>query len=70
MKWRFIDGTAAPHERSLCSQRRWADIVIWASTPLKHRVSKHLERRGDDRVITVDRRGIAALTEAVIANLA
>ena len=71
VEWRFIDGTAAPHERSLRSQRKWADIiVVWASTPLKHRVSKHFEGRGEDRVITVDRRGIAALAEAVIANLA
>lgn len=44
--------------------------MVWASTPLEHRVSKHFEDRGDDRVITVDRRGIAALAEAVIANLA
>ena len=71
VEWRFIDGTAAPHERSLRSQRKWADIiVIWASTPLKHRVSKHFEGRGDDRVITVDRRSLAAMAEAVIANLA
>ena len=71
VEWRFIDGTVAAHERSLRSQRKWADIiVVWASTPLKHRVSKHFEGRGDDRVITVDRRGIAALAEAVIANLA
>ena len=71
VEWRFIDGTAAPHERSLRSQRQWADIiVVWASTPLKHRVSRHFEGRGDDRVIIVDRRGIAALAEAVIAHLA
>ncbi len=71
VEWRFVDGTAAPHERSLRSQRQWADIiVIWASTPLKHRVSRHFEGRGDDRVITVGRRGIAALAEAVIAYLA
>ena len=44
--------------------------MIWASTPLKHRFSKHFEGRGDDRVITVDRRGIAAMAAAVIANLA
>ena len=60
-----------PQERSLRSQRIGEDIiVVWASTPLEHRVSKHDEGRGDDRVITVDRRGIAALAEAVIANLA
>ena len=40
-------------------------IVIWASTPLKHRVSKHFEG-GGDRVITVGRRGIAAPAVAVI----
>ena len=44
--------------------------MVWASTPLERRVSKHFEGRGDDRVITVYRRGIAALAEAVIANLA
>ena len=60
-----------PQERSLRSQRIWEDIiVVWASTPFEHRVSKHFEGRGDDRVITVDRRGIAAPAEAVIANLA
>ena len=47
VEWRFVDGTAAPHERSLRSQRRRADItVIWASTPLKHRVSKHFRSQG------------------------
>ena len=71
VEWRFIDGTAAPHERSLRSQRKWADIImIWASTPLKHRVSKHFEGKGDDRAITVDWRGIAALADAVITYLA
>ena len=42
--------------------------MVWASTPLERRASKHFEGRGDDRVITVYRRGIAALAEAVIAN--
>ena len=44
--------------------------MVWASTPLERRVSKHFEGRGDDRVITVDRRGIAAPAEAFIADLA
>ena len=60
-----------PQERSLRNQRIGEDIIVfWTGKPLEHRVSKHFESRGYDRVITVDRRGIAAPAEAVIANLA
>ena len=70
IEWRFIDGTVARDDRYYRSDRNWANIiVIWSSTPLDHRVSKHFTGRSDDRVITADRRSIAALCQSVIRRL-
>ena len=68
--WQFVDGKAARPDRLLRSHREWAEIIVlWASTILDHRVSAHFPARGDDRVITVPRRGIAALADAVTRHV-
>ena len=68
--WRLVDGTRSKDDRYFRHNRRWAEIiVIWGSTVLDHRVSSHFESKGDDRVITVTRRSIGALAEAVVEHL-
>ena len=70
IEWRFVDGTRSKDDRYFRPARRWADIiVIWGSTVLDHRVSSHFEAKGDSRVITVTRRSIGALAEAVVEHL-
>ena len=70
IEWRFVDGTRSKDDRYFRPARRWADIiVIWGSTVLDHRVSSHFEAKGDARVITVTRRSIGALAEAVVEHL-
>lgn len=70
VEWRFVDGTKSKDDRYFRPARRWADIiVIWGSTVLDHKVSSHFEGRGDDRVITVTRRSIGALADAVVEHL-
>ena len=68
--WRFVDGKVAREDRYYQPHRDWADIiVIWQSTPLDHRVSAHFDGKGDARVITVRRRGVAALAGEVVRHL-
>ena len=68
--WRFVDGKVAREDRYYQPHRDWADIiVIWQSTPLDHRVSAHFDGKGDGRVITVRRRGVAALAGEVVRHL-
>ena len=70
VEWRFVDGTRSKDDRYFRHNRRWAEIiVIWGSTVLDHRVSSHFDGRGDSRVITVTRRSIGALAEAVVEHL-
>ena len=70
VEWRFVDGTRSKDDRYFRHNRRWAEIiVIWGSTVLDHRVSSHFESKGDDRVITVTRRSIGALADAVVEHL-
>ena len=70
IEWRFVDGTKSKDDRYFRPAHRWADIiVIWGSTVLDHRVSSHFEAKGDARVITVTRRSIGALAEAVVEHL-
>ena len=70
IEWRFVDGTRSKDDRYFRPARRWAEvIVIWGSTVLDHRVSSHFEGKGDARVITVTRRSIGALAEAVVQHL-
>ena len=70
IEWRFVDGTVARDDRYYQPKRDWAHIiVIWQSTPLDHRVSAHFDGKGDERVITVRRRGVAALAGEVVRHL-
>lgn len=70
VEWRFVDGKVAREDRYYQPHRDWADIiVIWQSTPLDHRVSAHFDGKGDARVITVRRRGVAALAGEVVRHL-
>ena len=70
IEWRFVDGKVARDDRYYQPHRDWAQIiVIWQSTPLDHRVSAHFDGKGDERVITVRRRGVAALAGEVVRHL-
>ena len=70
IEWRFVDGKVARDDRYYRPHRQWADIiVIWQSTPLDHRVSEHFDGKGDDRIITVRRRGVAALSGEIVRHL-
>ena len=70
VEWRFIEGTKAKDDRYYRPHRDWADIiVIWSSTPLDHRVSRHFTGRSDDRVITAERRGISSFCQSVISHI-
>lgn len=70
IEWRFVDGKVARDDRYYQPDRDWAQIiVIWQSTPLDHRVSAHFDGKGDERVITVRRRGVAALAGEVVRHL-
>ena len=68
IEWRFVEGQTARPDRLYESTRAWADvIVIWANTPLSHKVSRHFEDSGDERVLYVRGTGIASMCEDVIA---
>ena len=70
VEWRFIDGTRSRDDRYFRSDRYWAQIIVlWSSTPLDHRVSSHFDGKGDGRVITVTKRGIAALADGIAQHL-
>lgn len=70
IEWRFIEGTKGRPSRYRQSHQDWAEvIVIWGSTELNHKVSERFAVKGDDRVITVRRRGITALADEVIRHL-
>lgn len=60
IKWRFVDGLRNVNERDASSDLRWGDIVIiWATTPLPHRVSNLYSR--SSHAITAPTSGIATL---------
>ena len=68
---RFVDGTRSTNEREALQTCAWADLVIvWAPTPLDHRVS---DLYGADVCVAdrveVHRRGIEALANAVADHL-
>ncbi len=70
VEWRFIDGKRSREDRHFRSHRQWAQvIVVWSSTPLDHRVSSHFDGKGDGRVITVTKRGVAALADGIAQHL-
>ena len=66
VEWRFVNTQTSRDARYYRGDRDWADvIVIWASTPLPHKVSHHFEGKGDSRRVAVTRRGVAALADEV-----
>ena len=70
VEWRFVTTQTSRDARYYRGDRDWADvIVIWASTPLPHKVSRHFEGKGDSRRISVTRRGVAALADEVKQHL-
>lgn len=72
LELRFVDGTQATNERSALQNCAWADlVVVWAPTPLAHRVSNlcSADVCVADR-IAVHRRGIEAMASAVASHLA
>ena len=70
LEWRFVDGVKARDDRYFRNHRRWADLrVVWGSTPLDHRVSNQFGPAMGGRVVTLSRRGIAALVDAVVRHI-
>ena len=70
VEWRFVTTQTSRDARYFRGDRDWADvIVVWASTPLPHKVSRHFESKGDGRRVSVTRRGVAALADEVRQHL-
>lgn len=66
VEWRFVNTKVARDDRYHRSNRDWAEvIVIWSSTPLPHKVSRHYEHGGGGIRVTVTRRGVAAMADGV-----
>ena len=60
LQWRFVDGLGNINQRDATSDLKWGDvIVIWATTPLPHRVSNLYSKA--DHTITSPTSGIATL---------
>jgi len=74
LQLRFVDGTSnLPNGIAALRDCAWADLlVIWAPTPLPHKVSSlyRAEVCGVRHRVTVHRRGIEALATEVIQHLA
>lgn len=71
LSWRFIDGKRVKDSRYYRSDKKWAHlIIIWASTPLDHKVSQHFHACNDTRVVTAPGRGIEAMLQDVLLTLA
>lgn len=70
---RFVDGTSnLPNGTDALRDCAWADLlVIWAPTPLPHKVSRlyRTDVCGVAHRVTVHRRGIEALAAEVVAHL-
>ncbi|WP_437877559.1 hypothetical protein [Sorangium sp. So ce513] len=66
---RIVDGEGHRNAAKAEADLRWADVVaVWSSTILSHKVSKLYTDRRDafrDKLVTVPRRGVAALCMAV-----
>lgn len=66
---RIVDGEGHRNAAKADADLRWADVVaVWSSTILSHKVSKlYTDQRAAfrDKLVTVPRRGIAALCKAV-----
>ena len=73
LELRIVDGDDRNHTRTDArAQLRWADVVVvWGGTVLAHKVSLlYTGSQGDDRgkVISLNRRGVAALAERLAAH--
>jgi hypothetical protein len=70
---RIIDGEEHRDASQAESELAWADVVaIWGGTILPHKVSKlYTDRRVTyrDKLVTVTRRGVAALCDAVVEHV-
>ncbi|MFW6195167.1 MAG: hypothetical protein ACOC5M_01430 [Chloroflexota bacterium] len=66
-----VDGSTPPTSGRAKKLLEASDVVvIWGSTELAHKVSKHFERpEHRDKTITVARRGIATLADEVAAHV-
>jgi hypothetical protein len=63
---RLVDGTLRRTQANADDDLAWANLaVIWGSTQLGHKVSKLYTGHHGGRVITVGRRGVASLLDAV-----
>jgi len=73
LQLRFVDGTSnLPNGTDALRDCAWADLlVIWAPTPLPHKVSAlyRAEVCGVGHRVTVHRRGIEALAAEVVEHL-
>ena len=70
VEWRFVNTLVARDDRYHRANRDWAEvIVIWSSTPLPHKVSRHFEHGGGGIRVTVARRGVAAMSDGVREHL-
>lgn len=71
---RIVDGEAHRNATQADSEMRWADVVaVWSSTILPHKVSKlYTDHRTElrDKLVTVPRRGVAALCKTVTDKVA
>jgi len=73
LQLRFVDGTSnLPNGTDALRDCAWADLlVIWAPTPLPHKVSTlyRAEVCAVGHRVTVHRRGIEALAAEVVEHL-
>ena len=67
LELRLVDGTARHTGKQAKANTAWADlVVVWGGTELDHKVSNHYRGVG---ALTVKKRGVAALAEAVTARV-
>jgi hypothetical protein len=70
---RIVDGETHRDATQADAELAWADVVaIWASTILPHKVSKlYTDKRTEyrDKLVTVTRRGAAALCKTVVEKV-
>jgi len=71
---RIVDGEGHRNSTKADADLRWADVVaVWCSTILSHKVSKlYTDQRSSfrDKLVSVPRRGVAALCKAVAEKVA
>jgi hypothetical protein len=68
---RIVTGTDRATRREATANLAWADVVlVWGSTELDHRVSDLYTRGGGRKIVLVQRRGVAALADALARHVA